>query len=57
MKSRVFNFQFSIAFSFLLALSALLLAPGPRVQGQSVADKTVASVTNGARATPDLITY
>ena len=27
------------------------------VQAQTVADKTVASVTNGARATPDLITY
>ena len=36
-----------------LAHCSLLTA----IQAQTVADKTVASVTNGARATPDLITY
>ena len=37
----------------LLAHCSLLAA----VQAQTVADKMVASVTNGSRATPDLITY
>src|SRR5437660_11433174 len=49
-----FNFQFSI---FILALCALLFAPCSNASAQTVVDKTVASVTNGARATPDLITY
>jgi len=43
--------------SWLLALCALLLALCPAAQAQTVADKTVATVTNGARANPDLITY
>jgi len=50
-----FNFQFSIL--FLLLLCALLFALCAQTQAQVVTDKTVASVTNGARATPDLITY
>ena len=37
------------------ALFALTLCPS--VPGQTVADKMVASVTNGARANPDLISY
>jgi hypothetical protein len=51
-----FNFQFSIP-SLLLALGALLLALCAPTQAQTIPDKMVASVTNGARATPDLITY
>ena len=39
-----------------LALSAFFILPAV-VRAQTVADKTVASVTNGARSTPDLITY
>jgi hypothetical protein len=35
----------------------LLFALCAPARAQTVADKTVASVTNGARATPDLITY
>src|SRR5262249_15501395 len=50
----VFNFQSSLfvfaVCSFFLALSASALA-------QTVPDKMVATVTNGSRATPDLITY
>ena len=42
--------------SLPFALCALLLLSSP-IRAQIVADKTVASVTNGARATPDLITY
>ena len=42
--------------AFCLVLAAFCLLPSA-VQAQTVADKTVASVTNGARATPDLITY
>lgn len=38
------------------ALSTFCLLPAA-VGAQTVADKTVASVTNGARSTPDLITY
>jgi hypothetical protein len=37
-------------------LSAVCLLP-PAVRGQTVSDKMVATVTNGSRATPDLITY
>jgi len=40
---------------FCLVLTAFCLLPS--ASAQTVADKTVASVTNGARATPDLITY
>jgi hypothetical protein len=43
--------------SWLFALGALLLAFSPAASAQTVADKTVATVTNGARANPDLITY
>ncbi|HJZ82693.1 MAG TPA: hypothetical protein VKD91_20175 [Pyrinomonadaceae bacterium] len=50
----IFNFQFRIV---LFALCALLFAPGSTAQAQTVTDKTIATVTNGARANPDLITY
>ena len=49
------NFQFSM--SFCTALCALLLALCSSASAQTIVDKTVASVTNGTRATPDLITY
>src|SRR5712692_4221609 len=45
-----------LPFAFCLLLSAYCLLPSA-VCAQTVADKTVASVTNGSRATPDLITY
>lgn len=45
----------------LFALPSLLFALGavlcPAAHAQTIADKTVATVTNGARANPDLITY
>jgi len=55
------TFQFSI-FNFqtlpsLFALCTLLFALCSAASAQTVADKTVATVTNGARANPDLITY
>jgi hypothetical protein len=50
----IFNFQFSMP--FLLLLSVVCCLP-PAVCGQTVPDKMVATVTNGSRATPDLITY
>lgn len=58
----LFNFHFSIVRSFalrflLFSLCSLLLALCAPAQAQTLTDKTVASVTNGARATPDLITY
>jgi hypothetical protein len=46
------NFQFSI----LILLTAVCLLPSV-ARAQTVPDKMVASVTNGTRATPDLITY
>ena len=49
------NFQFSIP--SLFALCTLLFALCPAAHAQTIADKAVASVTNGSRATPDLITY
>ncbi len=49
------NFQFSI--SLLFALCSLLFSLCPSAHAQVIADKAVASVTNGSRATPDLITY
>jgi hypothetical protein len=52
----IFSFQFSIVFQVLLLLSAVCLLPSA-TRAQTVADKMVASVTNGSRATPDLITY
>lgn len=42
--------------AFCLLLTACCLLPAA-VRAQTVTDKMVASVTNGARATPDLITY
>ena len=41
---------------FVFLLSAFGLLPSA-VQAQTIADRTVATVTNGSRATPDLITY
>jgi len=52
-----FNFQFSISSRLLLALCPLLLALCSPAHAQTLADKMVATVTNGSRATPDLITY
>jgi hypothetical protein len=49
------NFQFY--FALLFALCAFLFALCPPAHAQVIADKAVASVTNGSRATPDLITY
>jgi len=62
MGNRFPNLQFSFcnfpfAMPFCMALCALLLALGSSTSAQTMVDKTVASVTNGARATPDLITY
>lgn len=56
------NFQFPFfnwhcLVLFFVALCALLFAPCSSVTAQTVADKTVATVTNGSQATPDLITY
>ena len=42
--------------AFCLLLSAFCLLPSG-AQAQTIVDKMVASVTNGSRATPDLITY
>ena len=58
---RIFTFQFSL-FNFqslllLFAFSALLLAFCSAASAQIITDKAVATVTNGARANPDLITY
>lgn len=49
-----FTFQFSIHF---LALCSLLFALCAAAQAQTIPDRMVASVTNGTRTTPDLITY
>jgi hypothetical protein len=49
----VFTFQFS----FVFALCSLLFAFCSSASAQKVPDKMVATVTNGSRATPDLITY
>jgi hypothetical protein len=40
-----------------ISFALLPLSLCPSVPGQTVTDKMVASVTNGARATPDLISY
>ncbi len=45
-----------LAMILCLLPSAFCLLPSG-LRAQTVADKTVASVTNGARSTPDLITY
>jgi hypothetical protein len=50
----VFIFHFSFSF---LTLCSLLFALCAAAQAQIIPDKMVASVTNGSRATPDLITY
>ena len=50
----IFNFQFPF---LLFVLIVLLVTLSPEARAQTVADKTVATVTNGARANPDLITY
>jgi len=42
--------------AFCLLLTAFCLLPSG-AQAQTIVDKMVASVTNGSRATPDLITY
>ena len=52
-----FNFQFAISSRLLFALCSLLLALCSAAPAQTTADKMVATVTNGSRATPDLITY
>ncbi|PYS33458.1 MAG: hypothetical protein DMF75_09305 [Acidobacteria bacterium] len=51
------NFQFAISSRLLFALCSLLLALCSAAPAQTTADKMVATVTNGSRATPDLITY
>ena len=50
-----FNFHFSIPFLLCSLLFALCAAVA--THAQTTPDKMVASVTNGTRATPDLITY
>jgi hypothetical protein len=52
----IFNFEFSILFRGL-ALCASFIGLCLPASAQVIADKTVASVTNGSRSTPDLITY
>jgi hypothetical protein len=47
---------FADAFTFVLLLSAVCCLASI-VRAQAVPDKMVATVTNGSRATPDLITY
>ncbi|MFN2577480.1 MAG: hypothetical protein ABR607_07300 [Pyrinomonadaceae bacterium] len=58
---RIFNLRFSIfnpQFLFLLfPLCTLLLALCAPAQAETISDKTVATVTNGSQAVPDLITY
>src|SRR5689334_17883056 len=41
----------------LLTVVLLLTAHGSRLTAQTVSDKAVATVTNGAQTIPDLITY
>ena len=58
----VVNFQFSMPSLFarrtlFFALCSLLFVLCPDAHAQVIADKAVATVTNGSRATPDLITY
>ena len=54
--SSIFNFQFSMLFRVILLLSVVCFLPSVG-RAQIIPDKMVASVTNGTRATPDLITY
>jgi len=51
---QIFNLQ---SLSLLLPLCTLLFAISAPGQAQTVADKAVATVTNGAQPIPDLITY
>jgi hypothetical protein len=51
----IFTFHFSVV--LLLTLCSLLFALCSSSHAQNVPDKMVATVTNGSRATPDLITY
>ena len=54
------NLQFAIRFTLrplLFALCSLLLTLCSSTPAQTIADKMMATVTNGSRATPDLITY
>ena len=52
------NLQFSFfIFHFSFLLPCLLFALCAAAQAQTIPDKMVASVTNGTRATPDLISY
>jgi hypothetical protein len=53
----LFTFHFSILLPVALTLCTLLLAPCSSARAQVIPDKMVATVTNGSRATPDLITY
>ena len=61
LKSAILIFQFrSLPFALrplLFALGTLLFALCSAAQAQTISDKTVATVTTGTRATPDLITY
>jgi len=57
---RICNFQFAIFnlhCSYFLPLCVFLFALCAPAYAQVIPDKTVASVTNGSRAVPDLITY
>jgi hypothetical protein len=60
-KFSICNFQFAIfnlrSLSLLLPLCTLLLALCASANAQTVADKAVATVTNGSQSIPDLITY
>src|SRR5437016_12352415 len=54
---QISTFQFPLFNFHFLFLSLFLAVLCSTTNAQVVADKTVASVTNGARATPDLVTY
>ena len=53
----LFTLHFSILLPVVLTLCTLLLAACSSARAQVIPDKMVATVTNGSRATPDLITY
>ncbi len=53
----IFNFQFAISSRLFFALCPLLFALCSPAPAQTITDRMVATVTNGSRATPDLITY
>lgn len=50
------NFHFSISLSLVLTVCTLLVSSSV-ASAQVISDKMVATVTNGSRATPDLITF